>query len=88
MITIWNQKEVFVGYSLQKFNEVRSLLDVNKIKYKYRVVNHNSAYLFSSRRARTGTFGENMEYSNMYYVYVHKKDYDNAIAAIQYPFSV
>jgi len=31
---IWNQKEVFMGYSLQKFTEVRNILVANKIKYK------------------------------------------------------
>ncbi|MDV3425764.1 MAG: hypothetical protein LIR50_00570 [Bacillota bacterium] len=83
MITIWNQKEVFTGYSLQKFNEVCQILAANKIEYKYRLVNNNNTYLFSSSRARTGTFGENMEYSITYYVYVHKKDYDNACAVLR-----
>lgn len=78
MIMFWNRKEVFVGYSLNKFNEVRDILDLNKIKYKYRVVNRNSAYIFGTRRERTGTFGENMDYLNTYYVYVNKRDYDNA----------
>lgn len=78
---IWNQKEVFMGYSLQKFNEVRDILVANKIKYKYRVVNHNRG----SRRGRTGTFGENMDYSNTYYIYVHKRDYDNACTVLQNP---
>lgn len=79
MIMIWNQREVFMGYSLQKFNEVREILAANRIKSKYRVVYNKS----SSRRGRTGTFGENMEYSNLYYIYVHKKDYENACAVLQ-----
>lgn len=74
MIMIWNQKEVFMGFSLQKFNEVRQTLVDNNIKYKHRLVNNHN----NSRRARTGTFGENMEYSITYYIYVHKNDYDNA----------
>ena len=83
MIMIWNRKEVFTGYSIQKFDQARATLAANKIKYTYRVVNRDSAYLFGSRRARTGTFGENMEYSNTYYVYVHKSDYDNACAVLK-----
>ena len=79
MIMIWNQKEVFVGYSLQKFNEVRQILVANKIKYKHRLVNNNN----TSGRARTGTFGENMEYSITYYIYVHKNDYENACAVMR-----
>lgn len=80
---IWNQKEVFVGYSLQKFNEVRQILSANRIKYKHRLVNNNKTYLFSSRRARTGTFGENMDYSITYYIYVHKSDYETACAVLK-----
>jgi len=83
MIMIWNQKEVFLGYSLEKFNEVREILSANKIEYKYRIVNRNSAYLFASRRARTGTFGENPSYSSAYYIYLHKKDYEYACKVVR-----
>lgn len=38
MIMIWNQKEVFVGFSFQKFNEVRQILSTNKIESKHRLV--------------------------------------------------
>ena len=82
MIAIWNQREVFVGLSLEKFNKVLSILSANKIKYKYKIINRNSSNVFSSRRGRTGTFGENIDYSNAYYVYVHKKDYDNALSVL------
>jgi hypothetical protein len=83
MIIFWNQREVFVGNSLQKFNEVRQILVANNIKYKHKLVNNNNTYLFSSRRARTGTYGENMDYSIMYYIYVHMNDYDNACAVLK-----
>lgn len=77
MIMFWNQKEVFIGYSMQKFSEVRQKLADNEIKYKHRLVNNNSA------RDRTGTFGENMEYSTTYYIYVHKNDYEYACATLK-----
>ncbi|WP_288221740.1 hypothetical protein [uncultured Clostridium sp.] len=73
------QKEVFVGAALKRFNEVRDILSVNGINYKYRVVDNASPSLLgASRRARTGTFGEKMEHSKTYYIYVHKDDYDKA----------
>lgn len=79
MIMIWNRKEVFMGYSLQKFNEVCEILNTNRIRYKYRIVDNNGSYLFGlGGRGRRGTFGENLNYSNLYYIYVHKSDYDNA----------
>jgi hypothetical protein len=80
MIAIWNQKEVFTGYSLQQFNEVRGILAANNINYKHKLVNN-----ISSRRGRTGTFGENLNYSVMYYIYVHKKDYQCACTVLRKP---
>lgn len=83
MIMIWNRKEVFVGNSLQRFNEVRYILSSNGIKYDYRVVDSTSpSYFGSSSRARTGTLGINMDLAKTYYLYVHKNDYDSAHALI------
>ena len=84
MILMWNRKEVFVGHSLQRFNEARYTLSSNGIKYKYKVVDNTSpSYFGSSNRARTGTFGINMDYSKTYYIYVHKNDYDNACVLLR-----
>ena len=84
MIMICNQKEVFIGDSLKRFNEICVLLSFNRIEYKPRIFDKNtSTILGPSRRARTGTFGENMAYSKTYYIYVHKNDYDNAIALLR-----
>jgi hypothetical protein len=83
MILIWNRKEVFVGNSLQRFNEVRYELSSNGIKYDYKVVDSTSpSYFGSSNRARTGTFGVNMDLTKTYYIYVHKNDYSNAQALL------
>lgn len=80
----WNQKEVFMGCSLQRFNEVRYTLSENGIEHKYRVIdNNNPSFLGLSRRARTGTFGEKMDYSKTYYIYVHKSNYDKVCALLR-----
>lgn len=76
---IWNRKEVFMGFSLKKFNEVREILTANKIKYKCNVVNN----IRGTKRSIIGTFGENMDYSYAYYIYVHKEDYDNACVVLK-----
>lgn len=78
----WNQKEVFVGNSMQKFSEIRYALSSNKIDYKYNIVNHESSMITGSIRSKAGSFGENIDYSNLYYVYVHKKDYEKACAIL------
>lgn len=71
MIIFWNRREVFYGTSMKRFGEVRDILCCNKIKYDYKVLNHNS----SIGRASHGSFNINMEYAYEYYVFVHRKDY-------------
>ena len=83
MIMIWNRKEIFVGNSLQRFDEIRSRLSLNKIKYDYKIVDSTSSgYFGPSNRARTGTYGLNMNYAKTYYIYVHKNDCDRAQALL------
>lgn len=82
MITIFNRKEVCVCQSIERFNEIRNILIENNIKYTYRVIDRNSSNVVGSQRGRTGTFGQNMNASKAYYVYVHRKDYDNAIGLV------
>lgn len=84
MIMIWNRKEVFVGNLLQEFNEVRDKLSFNRIKYVYKIVDSTSPSFFgSSARARTGTYGVNMDYTKTYYIYVHKNDYEMAQSLVR-----
>lgn len=84
MILFWNRKEVFVGYSMEQFAAFRQKLVDNGIQYDFKLVsNNNNNALFGSGRSRTGTFGENMAYMTMYYLYVHKKDYEYACAVLR-----
>lgn len=72
MITFWNRKEVYMGYSMVRCGEIRSILAINQIKYTYKVVNPFA----SSGCGTRGSFGESSELSHMYYIYVHEKDYE------------
>ncbi len=69
----WNRIEVYCGFSLSEFSELRDILAYKGIKYSYRLVNQNT----STRRY--GVLGLNTRMETQYYLYVHKKDYDNAI---------
>lgn len=82
MLTIFNRKELTTTFSIQKQSKVRSILSSNNIKYYIKTVNRNSPSTFSDTRSRTGTFGQNMELAYQYIIYVHKKDYDKALAII------
>lgn len=83
MIMFWNQKEVFLGTSLQKFSEIRNLLTANKIGYKYKIVDQVGEHRHGANRVRTGNSNINIEHSHLYYIYVHKKDYEKASDIIQ-----
>ncbi len=82
MITVFNRKEICVCQSVERFNEIRKILMENNIKYTYRVIDRNSSNVVGSQRGRTGTFGQNMNTSKTYYIYVHKKDYGDAMRLV------
>ncbi len=67
----WNKIEVYCGFSLTEFCELRDILASKGIPYSCRLVNMNSR--------RFGTLGQKPGLDTQYYLYIHKKDYDNAI---------
>lgn len=67
MITLWNRYEVYIGFSMRDYSKIRDILIDNKIKYISRTVNH-------SVRGHIVSTMINLDYSRMYYIYVHKKD--------------
>lgn len=84
MITIFNRKEVYAGFSMEECGKIRDVLAANKIKYDFKCTSSNSSGIFSSTRSRMGSFGENIEYSYSYYVYVRKDDYEQACYVINH----
>ncbi len=78
MIPFWRKAEVFTGYSIQRFNEVRDVLEAAKIKHEYKIVNHEGSQSASTSRSRMGSGHIKSEYSNLYSIYVHVKDFDEA----------
>lgn len=83
MITFWNRKEVYVGYSMSRCSEIRSILAMHHIKYTYKTINgHNSSALPGVGRKTIRSIGVPNEFRYMYYIYVHKNDYDLAYQVI------
>ncbi len=78
MITVFNRKEVYNGFSMQEYAAVRDSLGSNNIKYTCRCVDTSNPGFLPSSRTGMGRFGENMKYLYQYYIYVHKTDYDEA----------
>ena len=83
MITIFTRKELLVTFDMKRQNDVRDILSVNGVKYAVKATNRQNAAILGSSRARTGSFGVNLNYAYEYKIYVHAKDYDNALRLIR-----
>jgi len=83
MITIFNRKELFITMDMSRQSNVRDILSANGVEYTVKVTNLQSASGIGSSRGRVGNFGINQNYSYEYKIYVHKKDYDNALRLIR-----
>lgn len=70
----WNRIEIYNGYSLKDFSELRDSLAAAGLRYDYRYVDRNR-----SHRARFGSLFQDSRFSVQYYLYVHQKDYDRAM---------
>ena len=82
MITVLNSYSLYVGTDMKKFNEIRDMLDHNKIQYKYKVKNQLGQFQFPDEgtvRGRTGSFGQSSDLMYEYEILIHKKDKDKAI---------
>lgn len=69
----WNKVEIYCGFSLKEFSELKNALADTGIRYEYKIVNLNQ------NRGKIGTLGQNLKYDTQYYLYVHQKDYYNAM---------
>ncbi|VYU56120.1 hypothetical protein [Clostridium tertium] len=82
MIALWNRKEIYYGFSLEQFSNIRSILSQNRIRYDVRTISRTSSKSLGSTRGFIGSFGENPNLAYEYYIYVHKDDYSKALVAI------
>lgn len=83
MITIFNRKELLITLDMKRQASVRDILFANDIAHTVKVTNQQSASVIGSSRSRVGSYGINQSFSYEYKIYVHRKDYDNALRLIQ-----
>ena len=79
MFTFLNSESLWIGFEMDRFNQIRDALDNNSIPYKYKVRNHLGQ--FSGRgtiRGSKGSFGNPTEQMYQYEVFVYKKDFEKA----------
>ena len=79
MFTFFNSESLWTGFEMDRFNQIRGILDNNSIPYKYKVRNHLGQ--FSGRgtiRGSKGSFGNPTEQMYQYEILVYKKDFEQA----------
>jgi len=81
MITIFNQKELTITYSMDTQHKVRNILTQHNIPYKIKVLNPGGP-LGQNETRRGGTLGINLDYAYEYKIYVRKSDYEEALHLI------
>lgn len=75
MVTIFNSKTVYLGPDMAKFEEMRKFLESNKIKYKYKINDHNDAFMGNGTiRGNMGSFGNSQAPCYYYEILVTSKD--------------
>ncbi len=83
MITIFTRKELLVTLDTKRYGNVSDILSASGIDYTVKVTSRQTAAVVGSSRARVGSFGMNQNFAYEYKIYVHKKDYDNALRLIR-----
>ncbi|MBR5508463.1 MAG: hypothetical protein IKV59_00250 [Lachnospiraceae bacterium] len=84
MITFFNRKNVYVGFDLKQFADIRTALSNHQIDYLPKVKNRMGQCAgHGTIRGRTGSMGISSDRMDEYEIFVHKKDYELAMKIIQ-----
>lgn len=82
MITFINRKELIATFSMEQQASVRNILAANNIDYTFKTTSRNDSSAYRNIRARTGNLVPDPKFAYEYIIYVHKKDYETAVALI------
>lgn len=74
----WNRDLLYKGTSMERFNEIRNILELNNIKYKIKIENKNKAIGPLMDKAIIGTLGQKEDFSYEYSILVNKENYEYA----------
>lgn len=83
MLTILNSESLWIGTDMMRFNDIRDILDREKIKYKYKTYNHLGEWAGTGTlRGNFGSVGNPAAQSIQYEIFVARKDLDKAKAVM------
>lgn len=77
-MTLFSRKMLTSTYSMKEQAAIRDKLSAHGIDYQVKVINRQCPFLFDSVRARTGTYGQNLDASCEYLFYVDRSDWEQA----------
>jgi len=75
MITFFNRKELLMSYNFRQVDNLREILQANRIDYFVKVSGPRSAASIGTGRSRMYSFGHDRNLER-YIVYVHKHDWE------------
>ena len=79
MFTFFNSKSLWIGFDLERMNQIRNILDNHNIPYKYKTKNHLASWNGKGTvRGTTGSFGNPTELLYQYEIFVYNKDMEQA----------
>lgn len=79
MFTFFNSESLWVGTDMNRLSQIRSILDNNAIKYKYKVKNHLGQWNGrGTARGTMGSLGNSIDQMYQYEIFVYKKDFEQA----------
>ncbi len=68
----WKKVEIYCGFSFKEFTELRKALKAKGIRYDFRIMNSNASSGHQNESSDTND-------KNLYYLYIHSKDYYQAM---------
>lgn len=74
----WNRDLLYRGTSMERYNEIKNILELNNIKYKIKIENKNKDLGPLMDKAIIGTLGQKENFSYEYSIFVNKENYEYA----------
>ena len=79
MITIFNRESLWIGRDMKRFNEMRDVLEREKIPYTYRTRSSGNRWMgHGTARGSFGSVGSSSDLMYEYEIFVLRKDLERA----------
>ena len=81
----WNRRLLYKGKSIEKYNNIINILELNNIKYKFKIENKNENKNIGPivDKMIIGNLGQKEDFSYEYSVFVNKDSYEYAESLIK-----